>query len=173
MAGVKGKGGRPRKPTAVKKANGTYRPSRAAKNEVTFPVTRLTAPPWLDGRATEEWDRIVPLLDTVRILTDPDLMALANYCSTVSVAINATIAYQREGLMKPIVKGAKMARVNPMIKVAQEARAQCLRFAIEFGLTPAARSRIVGQPPEDKDKKKDDDAESFLFHPPQLVVNNK
>ena len=171
MSGRKGRSGRPRKPSAIKKMNGTYRPSTAAKHEVTFPVTRLEPPEWLDAEGQQEWQRIVPLLDSVRILTDPDLIALANYCATVSVAINATRTYQREGMMSALVKGSKMKRVNPLIKVAQEARAQSLRFAIEFGLTPAARSRIVGQPAEPEKKK--DDAEAFLFHPPQLVVNNK
>lgn len=170
MAGRKGVGGRPRLPSSVKKAHGSYRPSTAAKNEVSFKVTRLTPPEWLDERGREEWDRIVPLLDEVRVLTDPDLLALANYCSIASVAINATIKYQTEGYMKAAQKGSKFGpKVHPMIKVAQEARAQCLRFAIEFGLTPAARSRIVGQAPKDLEPKKDD-AESFLFHPPKLVV---
>lgn len=172
MAGRKGRSGRPRLPSAVKKANGTYRPSTAAKGEVSFPVTRLSPPDWLDTRGQEEWDRIVPLLDSVRILTDPDLIALGNYCATVSVAINATLRYQQEGLMKSATKGSKFGpKVNPFIKVAQEARTQCLRFAIEFGLTPAARSRIVGQPPEELKK---DEAEDFLFsHPPKLKVVGK
>lgn len=169
MAGRKGRSGRPRLPSAVKKARGSYRPSTAAKNEVAFKVVRLQAPDWLDERALEEWERIVPLLDEVRVLTEPDLAALANYCSTASVAINATIKYQQEGYMKSAAKGSTFGpKVHPMIKVAQEARAQCLRFAIEFGLTPAARSRIVGQPKEVLEKT--DDAESFLFHPPKLEV---
>lgn len=173
MSGRKGRSGRPRKPTAIKKMNGSYRPSTSAKNEVSFPVVRLQAPEWLDERAQEEWDRIVPLLDSVRVLTEPDLLALASYCSAASVAINATIAYQKEGLIKKAPKGSVFGpKVNPMVKVAQEARAQCLRFAIEFGLTPAARSRIVGQPPKGDEGEKKDETESFLFHPPQLVVNN-
>lgn len=175
MAGKKGRSGRRRLPSAIKKANGTYRPSRAAKGEVSFPVTRLTPPEWLDEEALKEWERIVPLLDSVKVLTEPDLLALANYCTTASVAINATKKVNAEGLMSKTMRGSKMTRVNPLIKVAQEARAQCLRFAIEFGLTPAARSRIVGQAPkgEGEGGEKKDDAEDFLFtHPPKLVVVN-
>lgn len=169
MAGRKGRSGRPRLPSAVKKLHGSYRPSTAAKNEIQFPVTRLSPPEWLDQYALDEWERVVPLLDKVRILTEPDLIALANYCATVSVAIRATMDVNKKGLMTSPLKGSKMVRVNPLIKVAQEARAQCLRFGIEFGLTPAARSRVVGQPEE----KKEDEAESFLFHPPTLTVVGK
>lgn len=170
MAGVKGRSGRPRKPSAVKKANGTFRPSRAAKNEVSFPVSRLNPPDWLDDEAREEWERIIPLLDSVRILTDADLLALANYCSVAGLAIQATKAYQRDGIYPPLLRGAKIRRVHPMVAVAKEARMQALRYAVEFGLTPAARSRVHGQDP---DNEKKDEAEEFLFHPPKLVINNK
>lgn len=174
MSGRKGRSGRSRIPTAVKKARGTYRPSRAAKNEVSFKVTRLTPPPWLDALALEEWTRIVPQLDEVRVLTDPDLLALANYCASASIAIQGTQEVNRYGLYSPVKKGSKVKRVNPGIKIAKEARAECLRFAIEFGLTPAARSRIVGQPPKKPgDKDSDAEDEEFLFHPPKLVVSNK
>jgi P27 family predicted phage terminase small subunit len=172
MAGRKGRSGRPRLPSAVKKARGTYQPSRAAPNEVSFKVTRLDPPAWLDEYALEEWRRIVPMLDEVKVLTDPDLVALANYCSTVSVAIRATIEVNKN-LMAKHVNGAAIRRVNPLVKVAQNARAECLRFAIEFGLTPAARSRIAGQPPKNKDEKDSaKEAEEFFFHPPKLIVSN-
>lgn len=172
MAGRKGRSGRPRLPSAVKKARGTYIPSRAAQNEVSFPVTRLNPPDWLSKRALEEWERVVPLLDSVKVLTEPDLIALANYCSAAGVAIQAQEEVNRVGLFAAVIKGSKMRHVNPLIKVAQEARAQALRYAIEFGLTPAARSRVVGQPkPAEGEEAKDAD-EKFLFHPPRLVVNN-
>ena len=173
MAGVKGRSGRPRLPSAVKKARGTYAKSRAAQNEVTFPVTKLEPPDWLSKRALEEWHRVVPLLYSVKVLTEPDLIALANYCSVVGVAIKAQEEVNRLGLFAAKIHGSKMRRVNPLIKVAQEARTQALRYAIEFGLTPAARSRVMGQPAKSPSEEASDKEEAFLFHPPRLVVNNK
>lgn len=51
------------------------------------------------------------------------------------------------------------AKVNPLIKVAQGARAQALRIGVEFGLTPAARSRISTAPAPVKGEK----AEEFII----------
>jgi P27 family predicted phage terminase small subunit len=118
-----------------------------------------------DELANEEWNRIVPLLDSVKVLTEPDLHALANYCLSASVSIRSAIEVTKYPLVSE-----ESGRVNPHIKIAKEARQECLRFAIEFGLTPAARSRIVGQP---KDGDAKDGDEDFLFHPPKLVVNAK
>lgn len=168
MAGRKGRSGRARLPSAIKKAHGSYRPSRAAKGEVTFPVAHLEPPEEVSGdaRALREWNRVTPLLDDVKVLTQPDLVALANYCMTVSIAVRAAI----EASKAPLVRKTRLGGVvNPHIKIAREARQECLRFAIEFGLTPAARSRIVGQPSKKDDA--GDEAEKFLFHPPKLVVN--
>lgn len=170
MAGRKGRSGRARLPSAVKKMRGTYNASRAAKNEVSFPVSRLAPPAWLDEHALEEWNRVVPLLDEVRVLTDADLVQLSNYCATVSVAIRATMESNKS--LVAYAASSKMKRASPFVKMARDARAECLRFAIEFGLTPAARSRIVGQPKKEETPAADaaKEAEQFFFHPPKLVV---
>lgn len=181
MAGRKGAGGRKGRsgrrplPKEVKEARGTLEKAReqratAQAPAIRFPQARLLPPDWLDEEGCNEWNRIVPELDGVRVLTNPDLVALANYCANVSLLITATRAYQSEGLMKT------KARVHPLIKVAHEARAQCLRFAIEFGLTPAARTRVAAGaappvPSTGPAAKPVDEAEDFLFHPPKLVVN--
>jgi P27 family predicted phage terminase small subunit len=182
MAGRKGAGGRKGRsgrrplPLEVKEARGTVKKSReraaaAQAPAIRFPQARLEAPDWLDDEGRNEWNRIVAELDQVRVLTNPDLVALANYCANVALLIKATRAYQKDGLMRT------KTRVHPLIKVAHEARAQCLRFAIEFGLTPAARTRVAAggappAPPAGPAEKPVDEAEDFLFHPPKLVVSN-
>jgi len=174
MAGKKGRSGRRPIPTAVKKARGTLRKHRTRTDEMKLPrISRLTPPEFLDSYGLEEWNRIVPMLDNVRVLTDADLLALGNYCSTVSVCIRATLETNKS-LMAPVIKGSKMRRVHPMIRVAKEARAECLRYAQEFGLTPSSRSRISAPGPEKATSKGGDDEEAKedvpLFGPPRLVV---
>lgn len=180
MAGRKGRSGRRPLPTEVKKAQGTYQSCRAPggkpANEMRFPVARLVPPEWLDFEGVEEWNRIVPHLDRVKVLTEPDLIALASYCASAALAINATRQYQRDGLMKTLAKGGASVRPHPLIKVAAEARAQCLRFAIEFGLTPAARSRVLAdqQPPEVPQRAgapADADEDFFYGKRPKLVAS--
>lgn len=169
--GARSGSGRRRLPSAVKKRNGTFRPSRAATNEIPVKLGRPGVPPWLDEEAVAEWNRICPVLEEGRVLADPDRAMLADYCSAHSLAVSATIAYQEEGLMLKLRKGSRVGwRVHPMIKVAQEARSQAARLGAEFGLSPASRSRVSSVPkPKDGDEKKDG-AEGFIFGPPRLVV---
>jgi P27 family predicted phage terminase small subunit len=182
MAGRKGAGGRKGRsgrrplPLEVKEARGTVEWARERKAAaqtpgVRFPVARLAPPDWLDEEGQNEWNRIVPLLDGVRVLTEPDLVALGNYCEAVSLLISATRTYHAEGILKG--KGA-----HPAVAIARDARNQCLRFAIEFGLTPAARTRVaagVAAPVAPPAEKPVDEAEKFLFgfHPPTVINGGK
>lgn len=151
-------------PKALKKRRGTYRPSRAAKDAMELPVVTPGMPEWLDDEGKKEWARIVPMLEEAKVLSDADRIALANYCACVSLCITATREYQRRGVT--LTKGRRVY-THPMIKVAQEARTQALRIALEFGLTPASRTRISGKAAttghEGKDKEKKVDDEGFLF----------
>jgi len=176
MSGRKGRSGRRPLPTALKKARGTYRKDRspaakAGKAELAFPPAKLAAPAWLDKTAKAEWAKVVPQLDLVQVLTEPDLLQLAAYCAAASLWIQATKQYQREG--RTVKSPGGVLRQHPMIRVAQEARAQALRFAIEFGLTPAARSRIAaGDPPAPPRPPPTSTPvdDGFPFNPPDLKV---
>jgi len=171
--------GRKRVPSAVKKMRGTYRPSRAAKNEVQVTLGRPDMPDWIarEPEAKAEWERVCPMLEQARVLSDADKSMLADYCAAHALAVNATKRYMKEGLVPPARRGSKMVRVNPMIKVAQEARQQARALGAEFGLSPASRSRVsaVAKPQDDGDedkgkKKSDAKDETPLFGPPRLVV---
>lgn len=143
-------------------------------------------PDWLDEEAQIEWKRVAPLLEKVRVLFDPDKAMLADYCAAHSLAVKATIAYQTEGLMQEklfaeMYKGRKkdlsqteklhllIGKKHPMIKVAQEARAQAMRLGAEFGLSPASRTRVSAVP-EETPESAASKSEDFLFGPPKLVV---
>jgi P27 family predicted phage terminase small subunit len=153
-------------PSAMKKARGTYRRDRVAKNEMTPPVGAPEMPDWLDEEARAIWSRTAPMLEELGVLSEMDRIALASYCSAASLAIQATRQVNREGLMKRATKGSLFGpKVNPLIKIAQGARAQALRIGAEFGLTPAARSRISTAPAPAKG----DEAEEFIFGKPKLV----
>lgn len=158
-------------PKALKKRRGTYRPSRAAKDAMDLPVSTPGMPEWLDAEGRKEWERVVPMLEEAKVLADVDRIALGNYCAAVSLCINATREYQRHGVS--LTKN-KRVYVHPMIKVAQEARAQALRLGAEFGLTPASRTRVSGKAAKTGHEgggKKADDDEKFLFDgAPKLEV---
>lgn len=159
-----GRRGPPPKPSAQKKAQGTYRRDRAAVREMELPPGVPEMPAWLDKEARAEWERVVPELAALRILTEVDRAMLADYCAAHSLAVRATRAYQGEELM---IDGPHGPVVNPMVKVAREARAQARLLGAEFGLSAASRSRISA--PEKPEK---DTSEDFLFGAPRLVASD-
>jgi P27 family predicted phage terminase small subunit len=136
-----GKRGPPPKPSKLKQLQGSYRPDRAAPNEMAPPPGVPDRPAWLDAEARKEWDRVVPQLVAVGVLTSLDGSMLANYCAAHSLAVRATRRYQEDGLMIDGPReGVKVK--HPMIQVAKEARAQARLIGDEFGLTSSSRSRI-------------------------------
>lgn len=157
-----GRRGPPPKPSALKKAQGTYRADRAAVREMAPLPGAPEMPRWLDAEGRREWKRVVPQLAELGILATVDRAMLADYCAAHSLAVRATREYQRAPLM---TEGPHGPVPNPLLKVAKEARAQARLLGAEFGLSAASRSRI--STPEKKDQ--EDKSEDFLFGKPRLV----
>lgn len=106
------------------------------------------APTYLARYAREEWNRIAPELYRLRLLTVFDIQPLAAYC----------VAYERwrtanerldeiasrdplAGLViKTSTKGTLMQ--SPVFLAARQSARDMIRYASEFGFTPAARARI-------------------------------
>lgn len=136
--------GRPAKPSELKKLQGTYRPDRAP-NEPTPARGRPSCPAELTGAARKEWGRIAKQLDELGLLTQVDRTALAAYCVAYSHWLAAN-----EMLQKPVKEGGGMVvysangypSVSPHWTASQQASKQMLMYLREFGMTPAARSRL-------------------------------
>jgi P27 family predicted phage terminase small subunit len=153
-----GKRGPPPKPTKLKLLEGTFRADRVAPDEPEPTVGIPVCPAWIlaNEDARLEWDRVVPELARLGMLTVIDGAELEGYCAHYARAVGA----ERELATKPALKkapfGPKAARIISIAKVAwQEVRA----FGKEYGLSPASRTRISApnqQPPQDTD-------EDFLF----------
>src|SRR5699024_11908222 len=58
------------------------------------PITK-TAPDWLDDYAVEEWDRIMPLVEDLKV-KELDRGLLATYCQTYSNYKNATLKLKEQ-----------------------------------------------------------------------------
>jgi P27 family predicted phage terminase small subunit len=100
--------------------------------------------------ASEEWNRIAPELWRLNLLTVADIQALVVYCQAYArwcEAEDALYAMAQDdpktyGLIIESVNGAQIA--NPLVKLAGTASLNLMRFAVEFGFTPASRTRISG-----------------------------
>ena len=83
-----------------------------------------------------------------------DTAAFAAYCDAYSRWRTAVESVARMAGRDELMHGLLIktmdgnARINPLVRVVGKAAEDMVRFASEFGLTPAARSRIAtGQPP--------------------------
>jgi P27 family predicted phage terminase small subunit len=140
--------GRPPKPTVLKLITGNpgCRPLNANEPQ---PRRQLPAPPvelCEDGKV--EWRRICSELHRLGLLTVLDRGALAAYCQ----AYGRWIMAERELLGQSLIieTGTGSVIQNPLVGIANKAMLAFLRCAVEFGMTPAARSRISGKATADE-----------------------
>jgi P27 family predicted phage terminase small subunit len=158
-----GKRGPPPKPTKLKKLEGTYRKDRdQGGNELAPPPAVPICPRWITGAAKAEWDRIVPQLAELGVLTGLDGGQLERYCDAYGNWLQAKAEVKKHGQM---IKTPFGPQKNPAVKTAFDERKEADRLAQELGLSPSARSRVKvpEKPPEE------DQTEAFLFGKPQLV----
>ena len=106
-----------------------------------------TAPAFLSPVAKAEWRRMGRLLLDAGLLTNLDTVALALYCSAHAHYVEAEAMLQEHGSTTHGQRGGIVQ--SPYVAIANQAMAQMQRLLGEFGMTPAARSRIPKeQPPE-------------------------
>jgi P27 family predicted phage terminase small subunit len=136
--------GPPPKPTALKQLQGNPGKRRLNRHEPK-PTGIPTCPKHLDREAKREWKRISAELITLGLLTNVDRAALASYCTAYSRWVAAELAIQKFGV---VIKSPKSGFPiqNPYVGVANTAVDQMRKFATEFGLTPASRTRLQVNP---------------------------
>jgi P27 family predicted phage terminase small subunit len=140
----------PAVPTRLKVLRGNpSKRSLGSEPEPEVPIHVPDAPEYLDEGAQREWHRIAPQLHAIGLLTVADLDALACYVTALSRWITAEQTLQAQALLDPAthgltVRGSTGSPVqNPIVKVAERAARDVIRYAGEFGLTPAARARLA------------------------------
>lgn len=101
-------------------------------------------PAELSPAARVEWERLVPELGQLGLLTHFDRAGLAAYCAAYALWAEATAAVQKYGAMVKSPSGYPMQ--SPYIGIANRQAELMIRLASEFGFTPASRSRISSPP---------------------------
>lgn len=136
-------------PTAVHIARGNPGHKKKADLDLdrepnTKPILKLPpAPEYLGEYGAREWYRSGPLLIENKLLHEGDLQVFEAYCLNVELMVQSQFAIKRDGMF-PL--GARGRVRNPAIAAFGQASTAIRGFAAEFGLTPAARSRIKLQP---------------------------
>jgi P27 family predicted phage terminase small subunit len=118
--------------------------------EIPMPAAPLPAPDWLPELAAAEWRRLAPLLHAAGLLTALDQTVFEIYCTSFARWRQAEAALEANGEL--VTRGDRGAVVSPMVRVAESAAKDTLRYGNEFGLTPSARLRLRagGGPPAGK-----------------------
>lgn len=131
-------------PTAIKQLRGN--PGKRAINKREPKPTGIpTCPSHLNRDARAEWRRISAELVMLGLLTCVDRAALAAYCSAYARWAAAEKAVAKFGL---VIKSPKSGFpiANPYVGIANTALDLMRKFAVEFGLTPASRTRLQVEP---------------------------
>jgi P27 family predicted phage terminase small subunit len=125
-----------------------HHPLNKAEPQPGVPIEPPPAPEFLSDYARAEWDRVAKELYRLRLLTTVDIAPLAAYCESYA-AWRTAVEKLREMAARDPVMGALMIKTrhgsvmqNPLFLTMRQAANDMVRYASEFGFTPAARSRI-------------------------------
>lgn len=149
MPGTGNSGGRNRKSAASHELSGTLRRGRHPFTSPSPPTGAPVAPSALTGEGLAEWGRMVDRLEKSKTLSLVDDGALYQYCQLFSASERLQVAV--DALDSPFyektsVDGAGVEhhepKVHPGFAQLRSYRQALRQFLVEFGLTPAARSRV-------------------------------
>jgi P27 family predicted phage terminase small subunit len=173
MAGTGSSGGRNALAPALHAIRGTARADRHEGYDTPEPPKGTPEPPLpMDGMAAEQWDRLVGELDVTGALSSVDGHAIYQFCQLFVETHELKDRQEQvenslrilEDSLADVEKDDKMALLREIAKMTQlsagfdnkirQGRMALRQFLVEFGLTPAARSRVK-LPPKKQDSKLD------------------
>ncbi len=139
--------GRKPKPTELKKLAGNPGRRPLNKNEPKIREGKPRCPSHLNDYAKAEWKRIASLLYKAGLLTHIDRALLAAYCQNYGRWVEA------EMKLKEMEEQFKIGQVlktsndnyvqNAWLGIANRAQDKMSKIAIEFGMSPSSRSRVI------------------------------
>lgn len=129
------------KPTALKQLEGNPGQRRLNEREPVPPADRPEPPDFLTADALAEWYRITDILDGMNLLSTADLATLAAYCTVYGRWVDAERKVQQYGAVM-LSPNKQHPQKSAYLTVADHALEQLRKLAVEFGLTPSARSRV-------------------------------
>jgi P27 family predicted phage terminase small subunit len=135
--------GRAPKATALKIAEGNPGHRPLNEDEPQPAPAAPACPDHLTGPAREEWEQRAPELARLGMLTALDTGALEMCCAAYGEWRKALAELAKSALVLK-TSGGNLIQ-HPYLAIANRARADYLRFAVQFGFTPSGRTRIKVQ----------------------------
>lgn len=141
-----GRRGPPKTPGKVLQLRGSaLATKRRLAAEVAGPAGAPEMPDWLSDDERRIWDKLVTMLSTMGVLSSCDEFALSRYVHLWVRWRTATAWLAEHGDMYPLKDEAGKVRYMqqwPQVAIANKLAVELRRLEQEFGLTPAARTRI-------------------------------
>ena len=136
--------GRKPVPTELKIMNGNPGKRPLNANEPKPDVVIPEPPEFLSDTAREEWDRLVPELEKLGLISHLSRATIASYCQAYSRWKEAEERLLEEDYVLMGEKGGVYQ--NPWLAIANKAMEQLLKIGAEFGMTPSSQSRVSATP---------------------------
>ena len=133
----------------ILRGNPGRRPIPKGEPQPAIPDQCPEPPPFLEPYAIDEWKRVAPEAFHLRMLSNLDIAPFGAYCVAYARWRTAEEALALMAAKDPIMRGLIVrgkhgtAMENPLVYTSRRASQEMLRFAAEFGFTPAARARIA------------------------------
>ena len=145
--------GRRPKPTALKLVEGNPGKRKINKAEPKPARSIPSCPAHLSDSGKVAWGRLSVLLDRMGVLTDADGAALERLCDCYTDILECRELIKQDGRTYKTLtaQGDTLIKGNPAVAQLRAADAQFKSYLIEFGLTPAARSKVHATPDEDQE----------------------
>lgn len=139
-------------PTKLKVLRGTDQPCRTNPDEPVPSEEGVECPSDLTADEMKVWDRTLPLLQKVRVMTVNDVDALHLYCRHLVKLHDAMDRITKDGAVIECEETGAPVRKSPWFDVVTQEQKPVLDFMREFGLTPASRTKVsaVGKPKRGK-----------------------
>ena len=144
-------------PTEIKLLRGNPGKRKLNRREPRGHSGLPACPTHLRGIAREAWRRLGERLTVLRVVTDADAAALELLALAYGEYRQAVGVVERRGATYATrTANGMIVRRRPEVAIASDAWRRVKSMLVEFGLTPAARTRVIAEPAGDQD-------EAFLF----------
>jgi P27 family predicted phage terminase small subunit len=135
------------KPTAIRVLEGNPSGRPIPEDEPQLPALEHIpkAPQWVKGKGKIVWNSVLPTLVNCRVMAETDLLAFGRYCDVFEEYFRLRKIVKSVGsTMEVFDEKGRLMRIaeRPEFKQYRTLNRDLLRMEQEFGLTPAARSRI-------------------------------
>lgn len=144
--------------------NASHKPLAQLLDDTLRPDVEIPdRPAHLKGEAADEWDRIAPHLEALGLVSQLDRAMLTAYCDAWGEYVwacreieRANAAVRAEGIKRDNTgqRGrigttpSGYQQISVLVQIKNRALEQVHKFAAEFGMSPAARTRVTRSDPQ-------------------------